>query len=171
MIRLIAVWSLVCGGALFGPQAPAAARQAAALTTDVESFLAREVGDGADEIHPSADGRELRAIWRRWARIGAKPGELDDPGLSSEVRWSLRDGALDRVETLTARAPIVIRTWRVIVPSTAGTAGAIRDGMRLSGDAGRSMSPSPRHGASTRRSWRPAMRRLARARVVRFHCI
>lgn len=47
-------------------------------------------GDGADEIHPSADGRELRAVWRRWARIGAKAGELDDPGLSSEVRWTLR---------------------------------------------------------------------------------
>ena len=36
--------------------------------------------DGADEIHPSADGRQLRAVWRRWAQIGAKSGQLVDPG-------------------------------------------------------------------------------------------
>ena len=27
--------------------------------------------DGADQIEPSADGRSLRAVWRRWARAGS----------------------------------------------------------------------------------------------------
>ena len=62
--------------------------------------------DGADEIQPSADGRQLRVVWRRWAQIGAKSGQLVDPGVTSEVRWTLADGALTRRETLTARAPI-----------------------------------------------------------------
>jgi hypothetical protein len=75
--------------------------------------------DGADEIHPSPDGREVRAVWRRWARIGAKPGQLVDPGLVSEVTWRIRDGGLARVETLSAGAPVTIRSWRLAVPSTA----------------------------------------------------
>jgi hypothetical protein len=75
--------------------------------------------DGADEIHPSADGRELQAVWRRWAKIGARPGQLVDPGLVSEVTWRIRDGGLTRVETLTAVAPVTIRSWQMTVPSTA----------------------------------------------------
>jgi hypothetical protein len=93
--------------------------------------------DGADEIHPSADGRELRAVWRRWARVGGKPGELVDTGLTSDVRWTIRDGALMRVETLTARAPVTIRAWRLIVPSTAVTSEAAQEGTLLSGLEGR----------------------------------
>ncbi len=93
-------------------------------------------GDGADEIHPSADGRELRVVWRRWARLGAKPGELDDSGLTSDVRWTLRDNGLERVETLTASAPIAIRTWRLIVPTTATAAAATSTVMRFTGPEG-----------------------------------
>jgi len=61
--------------------------------------------DGADEIHPSADGRELRALWRRWAQVGTKSGQLVDPGVTSEVRWTLRSDTIEltRSETLTAR--------------------------------------------------------------------
>ena len=92
--------------------------------------------DGADEIHPSANGRTLRVVWRRWARVGAKPGGLDDPGLTSDVRWTLHDGALERVETLTARAPVIVRAWRLIVPTTAATAVATTEGFRLSGPEG-----------------------------------
>jgi hypothetical protein len=76
-------------------------------------------GDGADEIHPSADGRALRAVWRRWAAIGAKSGQLVDPGVTSDVRWTLDDRTLTRVETLTARAPMTIRTWRLVLPTSA----------------------------------------------------
>ena len=75
-------------------------------------------GDGADEIHPSADGRELRVVWRRWAQLGTKSGQLVDVGLTSDVRWTLADSAIERRETLTATAPIAIRSWRVIVPTT-----------------------------------------------------
>jgi hypothetical protein len=77
--------------------------------------------DGADEIHPSADGRTLRVVWRRWAQVGKKSGELVDPGLTSEVTWTLRDGALWRDESLTAAAPMTIRSWRAILPTTATT--------------------------------------------------
>jgi hypothetical protein len=90
-------------------------------------------GDGADEIHPSADGKELRVVWRRWASIGAKSGQLVDPGLTSEVRWTLGAGTLTRVETLTASAPMTIRAWRVIVPSTATSAASHPDGMLMTG--------------------------------------
>jgi hypothetical protein len=37
---------------------------------------------------------------------------------------------VERVETLTARAPIVIRTWRVIVPTTGTASEAGIDGVR-----------------------------------------
>jgi hypothetical protein len=94
--------------------------------------------DGADGIYPSADGRELRVVWRRWARVGAQAGELVDPGLASEVRWTIHDdGALERVETLTARAQVTIRAWRLIVPSTAATATVAADSTLLSGTEGR----------------------------------
>jgi hypothetical protein len=92
--------------------------------------------DGADEIHPSADGRELRAVWRRWAPIGAKSGQLVDPGLTSEVRWTLGDRTLTRAETLTARAPMTIRTWRVIMPTTATSATTQAGGTLMSGSGG-----------------------------------
>jgi hypothetical protein len=77
--------------------------------------------DGADEIHPSADGRTLRVVWRRWAQVGKKSGQLVDPGLTSEVTWTLHDGALWRDESLTAAAPMTIRSWRAILPTTATT--------------------------------------------------
>jgi len=55
---------------------------------------------------------------RRVAPLGHARGEtreLDDPGLTSDVRGRCETRARAR-ETLTARAPIVIRTWRLIVP-------------------------------------------------------
>jgi hypothetical protein len=89
--------------------------------------------DGADQIHPSPDGRALRAVWRRWAQLGTKSGNLVDPGLTSEVRWTIRDGALERSETLTARAPIAIRVWRLVVPTTASMFATTANGVVLSG--------------------------------------
>jgi len=87
--------------------------------------------DGADEIHPSADGRELRAVWRRWAQLGTRSGTLVDPGLVSDVRWTVHDGTLTRAETLTATAPIMIRSWRLVVPTTASTYAMTDDGVAL----------------------------------------
>jgi hypothetical protein len=79
--------------------------------------------DGADEIHPSPDGKQLRVVWRRWAQIGTKSGQLVDPGLTSDVSWTIHDdrGTLERVETLTARDAMIIRRWRLVVPTTATT--------------------------------------------------
>jgi hypothetical protein len=93
-------------------------------------------GDGADEIHPSADGRELRAVWRRWASIGTKSGQLLDPGLTSDVRWTLGDRSLTRVETLTARAPMTIRTWRVVIPTSARSVTSHPDSTVMTGAGG-----------------------------------
>ena len=93
--------------------------------------------DGADEIHPSADGRSLRVVWRRWAQTGTKSGQLVDPGLTSEVVWTLGDGVLERRETLTARAAMTIRRWRLVVPTTTSTVQDTGNGTFVAGLPGR----------------------------------
>jgi hypothetical protein len=75
--------------------------------------------DGADDIEPSADGHSLRAIWQRWALVGAKPGELVNPNLTSEVVFRLDGSMLTREETLKAAEPLTIRRWWFAVPTTA----------------------------------------------------
>jgi hypothetical protein len=75
--------------------------------------------DGADEIVPAPDGKSLRAVWRRWALIGSKPGQLVDPHITSEVNWHLDGSILTRDETLTSTEPIAIRRWWIAVSSTA----------------------------------------------------
>src|SRR6267378_5664265 len=76
-------------------------------------------GDGADEIEPSADGKSLRVVWRRWALVGSKAGELVDPHITSEVSWHLEGSTLTRDETLKSTEPITIRRWWIAVPTTA----------------------------------------------------
>jgi hypothetical protein len=75
--------------------------------------------DGADEIEPAADGKSLRAVWRRWALVGSKAGQLVDPHLTSEVVWHLAGATLTRDETLKSTEAISIRRWWVAVPATA----------------------------------------------------
>jgi hypothetical protein len=91
---------------------------APALTPFLELADGRVIvaGDGADEIHPGADGMSLRAIWKRWVTIGGKPAAFVDPGISTEVSWTLRDGALVREEQISGSASI--RRLRVMFPST-----------------------------------------------------
>jgi hypothetical protein len=74
--------------------------------------------DGADQIEPSSDGQKLSVRWNRWALVGAKPGELIDVGLSSEVNWRIENDTLIREEKLTAARPMEIRRWRLSVPTT-----------------------------------------------------
>jgi len=74
--------------------------------------------DGADVIEPSSDGQMLRVRWNRFALVGSKPGELVDVGLSSEVVWRIENGTLMREETLSAKQPVSIRRWRLVVPVT-----------------------------------------------------
>ncbi len=75
--------------------------------------------DGADEIAPAADGKSLRAVWRRWALIGSKAGQLVEPQITSEVIWHLEGSSLTREETLKSTAPLTIRRWWIAVPTTA----------------------------------------------------
>jgi hypothetical protein len=75
--------------------------------------------DGADEIVPARDGKSLRVVWRRWALIGSKAGQLVDPHIASEVVWHLEGSTLTRDETLKSTEPITIRRWWIAVPSTA----------------------------------------------------
>ena len=74
--------------------------------------------DGADAIDATPDGQMLRVRWNRWALVGARAGQLVDPGVTSEVVWRIKDATVTREETLTARQPVNIRRWRLVVPSS-----------------------------------------------------
>lgn len=88
--------------------------------------------DGADEIVPGTDGKSLRVVWRRWALIGSKAGELVDPHITSEVTWHLNGSTLTRDETLKSTEPITIRRWWVAVSSTAArNESSLSDGQRI----------------------------------------
>jgi hypothetical protein len=50
--------------------------------------------------------------------LGTKSGELYDVGLTSEVVWTIENGALVRDETLSSKQPVSIKQWRMVVPST-----------------------------------------------------
>ncbi|HEV7645871.1 MAG TPA: hypothetical protein VGO50_18165 [Pyrinomonadaceae bacterium] len=74
--------------------------------------------DGSDEIVPGADGRSLKTLNKRWARMGSKTGERFENGLSSQVEWRLEGNKLIRSETVTAVSDVNIREWKVAFPST-----------------------------------------------------
>jgi hypothetical protein len=94
-----------------------------ALTSYIELADGRTIvaTDGADTIEPSADGQMLHARWNRWALVGGKAGEWIDPGLTSDVVWQITNGTLTREETLTAKRPLTIRRWRLVVPTSYGS--------------------------------------------------
>jgi hypothetical protein len=73
--------------------------------------------DGADEIHPAANGMSVTALWKHWVVAGSKAGETVDPDLVSEVTWSLEGNILHRVESLTAAKPLKIRRLWLAIPS------------------------------------------------------
>jgi len=73
--------------------------------------------DGADDIKPSTDRKSVTALWSRWVVVGAKPGELVDPGLVSEVTWTLQGNTLRRVESLTAAKALNVRRLWLAIPS------------------------------------------------------
>ena len=84
--------------------------------SDGKTYAASE---GADLIEPSQDGQSLRIIWKKWGRIGSKPGETFSNGLVSEVFWKIEGNKLIRRETLTAEKDIAIKNWRFAFPTTA----------------------------------------------------
>jgi hypothetical protein len=76
-------------------------------------------GDAADEVYPGADGKSLRAIWRHWAVIGGKAGQLAEPRITAEVVWRLEGKTLTRDETLKATEAATVKRWWIAVPTTA----------------------------------------------------
>jgi hypothetical protein len=74
--------------------------------------------DGADEVEPGVDGKSLRVVWRRWALLDKKSGELIDPHITSEVVWRIDGSTLTRDETLRSDADVTLNRWWVAVPST-----------------------------------------------------
>src|SRR6185436_9410399 len=88
-------------------------------------------GDSADEIDPGADGKSMRAVWRRWAVSGGKPGDLVDPHITTEVVWRLDGNTLTRDETLKSSEAITVKRWWVAVPTTASSGQVdVRNGER-----------------------------------------
>ena len=73
--------------------------------------------DGADEIYPSSDGKSVTAAWRRWVVVGAKAGESIDPGLRTEVTWSLSKNGLRRSEVITPSKTVMVRRLWMAVPT------------------------------------------------------
>jgi hypothetical protein len=82
---------------------------------ELEDGMTIAAADGADEIHPSSDGKSVTATWKRWVVVGAKSGETIDPGLVTEVTWSLTKNGLRRSESImSSRAVMVRRLWMAV---------------------------------------------------------
>lgn len=86
-------------------------------------------GDGADEIVPGVDGRSLKTVSRKWARIGTRSGEKFETGITSTVEFRIEGSKLIRRETLMADRDLTIAKWKVAVPATGDSSRfEIRDG-------------------------------------------
>ncbi len=77
--------------------------------------------DGADQIEPGKDGRSLRAVWKRWALVDSKPGQLVDPHIMCTVVWRADGTTLKREETLLSSENVTVRRWWFAVPTTASS--------------------------------------------------
>jgi len=84
---------------------------------ELEDGTTIAAADGADEIHPSSDGKSVTAAWKRWVVIGAKAGETIDPGLVTEVTWSLTKNGLRRSEVITPSKAVLVRRLWMAVPT------------------------------------------------------
>jgi hypothetical protein len=79
---------------------------------------------------PGADGGTLKITNTKWARVGSKSGERFENSLRSDVEFLITNGKLIRRETVTAIKDTDIKTWKVVVPSTANTFLSTRTGQR-----------------------------------------
>src|SRR6267142_252145 len=84
---------------------------------EMEDGTTIAAADGADEIHPSLDGKSVTAVWKRWVVVGAKAGETIDPGLVTEVTWSLTKNGLRRSEVITPSRSVTVRRLWMAVPT------------------------------------------------------
>src|SRR5260370_22657691 len=76
-----------------------------------------DAAGGVDEIHPTTDGERVTAGWNGWGVVGAKAGETFDPGLVTEVTWSLTKNGLRRSEVITPSKVVVVRRLWMAVPT------------------------------------------------------
>jgi len=88
-------------------------------------------GDGADQIVPAKDGNGFTAIWNRLATVNladnttnadlpfGEPEKFVDAGLESEVIWKMDGDTLVRIEKISTSAPVTVRHFSAIFPSTA----------------------------------------------------
>ena len=86
---------------------------------ELENGTTIAAADGADEIRPSSDGKSVTAAWKRWVVVGAKGGETIDPGLATEVTWSLTKNGLRRSEVITSSKEVTVRRLWMTVPTRA----------------------------------------------------
>src|SRR6266446_476984 len=84
---------------------------------ELEDGTTIAAADGADEIHPSSDGKSVTAAWKRLVVIGAKAGETIDPGLVTEVTWSLTKNGLRRSEVITPTKTVMVHRLWMAVPT------------------------------------------------------
>lgn len=85
---------------------------------ELEDGKTYAASEGADEVFPSKDAKFLKIIWRKWAQIGSKSGEIFANGLMSEVEFCIENNKLIQRETLTADKDLTVKKWRVAVPMT-----------------------------------------------------
>ena len=86
---------------------------------ELEDGKTYAASEGSSGIRPSADGRSLTVVWKKWGQIGSKAGERFNIGITSEVTWRLLPDKLERTETLMADKNLKIKRWWVAIPSTA----------------------------------------------------
>jgi hypothetical protein len=84
---------------------------------ELENGTTIAAADGADEIHPSSNGQSVTAVWKRWVVVAAKAGETFDPGLVTEVTWSITKNGLRRSEVITPSKTVMVRRLWMAVPT------------------------------------------------------
>jgi hypothetical protein len=84
---------------------------------ELEDGTTIAAADGADEIRPSSDGKSVTAAWKRWVVVEAKAGETVDPGLVTEVTWTLTKNGLRRSEVITPSKAVTVRRLWMAVPT------------------------------------------------------
>src|SRR5712664_3087364 len=85
---------------------------------ELEDGTTIAAADGADEIHPSSNGQSVTAVWKRWVVVAAKAGETFDPGLVTEVTWSITKNGLRRSEVITPSKAVMVRRLWMAVPTS-----------------------------------------------------
>ena len=90
--------------------------------------------DCADVIEPAAEGKGVRATWRRWVKVGGEPAGLVEPGLTAVVEWTLEGDTLVRHERIGAAQAVEVKRFAVCFPTTCDRFGSAEGGgVRLDG--------------------------------------